>query len=90
VLDPDYGVTIPMTLDEVRSQADVVVARSYGGDYGASVVARLVPAYANGYRLAPRGGRERLRASFERLTFFLKWALPLLMIGVGGLLYAGR
>jgi hypothetical protein len=90
VLDPDYGVTIPMTLDEVRSQADVVVARSYGGDCGASVVARLVPAYANGYRLAPRGGRERLRASFERLTFFLKWALPLLMIGVGGLLYAGR
>jgi hypothetical protein len=87
VLDPDYGVTIPMTLDEIQVQAEAVVARSYGADYGPSVVARLGPAYAKGYRLAPRNGRERLRAWFERLTFFLKWALPLLMIGAGGLLY---
>jgi hypothetical protein len=90
VLDPDYGVTIPMTLDEIRPQAEGVVARDYGSHYGPSVVARLVPAYASGYRLASRGGRERLRAWFERVTFFLKWALPLAMIGLGGLIYGRR
>lgn len=90
VLDPDYGVTIPKTLEEIQSQADAVVARSYGADYSPAVVARLVPAYAKGYRLAQRGGRERMRARFERLAFILKWALPLAMIGLGGLLYGGR
>jgi hypothetical protein len=79
-----------MTLDEIRVQAEGVVTRSYGSNYGPSIVARLVPAYAKGYRLALRGGRERIRAWFEQLTFILKWALPPAMIGLGGIIYGGR
>jgi hypothetical protein len=83
VLDPDYGVTVPMSLDEIRAQAETVVARTYGADYGAPVVARLAAVYAKGYRLVPRGPRERMRAELERLAFFWKWALPILFIGLG-------
>jgi hypothetical protein len=90
VLDPDYGVTIPMSLDEVRGHSEAVVARAYGAEYGSSVVARLTAVYRGPYRLAARGSREAMRGALEVLAFRLKWALPILFAGVGCFLMFAR
>lgn len=87
VLDPDYGITIPMPLERIQSDAASVVSRAYGQRYGASVVQRVAGAYEKGHRILPwRTARERARSHLERLVFALKWLLPLLLIGGGGLL----
>ena len=90
VFDPDYGVTIPMSLDEIRAEPEPVVARAYGAAYGPSVVARLTPVYGSAHRLAPRGPRERMRGTLEGLAFGLKWALPILLAGLGCFLMFAR
>ena len=87
VLDPDYGITIPMPLEEIQGDPAAVVAGAYGGRYGAPVVERVARVYAKGHRILPWGtARERARATLERLVFMLKWLVPLLLIGGGGLL----
>jgi hypothetical protein len=87
VLDPDYGITIPMPLERIQGDAAAVVSEAYGGRYGSSVIERVAGAYGKAHRILPWGtARERARSRLERLVFLLKWMIPLLLIGGGVLL----
>jgi hypothetical protein len=84
VLDPDYGVALPMSLDAVRAGGAAAIERAYGPAYGPNAIARLAAAYAGSHELVPAGTpRERRRVRLEDLAFALKWLLPLLLIALG-------
>jgi hypothetical protein len=83
VLDPDYGVVIPHSLDELKENPDLV--RSYYSEkiYNNATVDSLVVPYKNVQNIRVFSGiseYSRYLYPFEKLSYLLIWIIPLCLI----------
>ncbi|MFC4258507.1 hypothetical protein ACFOZ5_05580 [Marinobacter lacisalsi] len=81
LLDPDFGVVIDRSLDELKADPEVVGPIYLEAGYGAQEVDDLVSIYSGDYAIFDDAyGFMSRRYLFEKTTYILKWALPPLLI----------
>jgi hypothetical protein len=84
VLDPDYGVVIPHSIETIESTPDLIGAYYAGEGYGIRAIANLTEIYgkdgnvrSDGYGL---GNYEQKTNYFEKASYLMIWIVPVFMI----------
>ncbi|MCH8332833.1 hypothetical protein IIC65_02780 [Candidatus Sumerlaeota bacterium] len=81
VLDPDYGVIIDHSLDEIESDPELIRPYYSARGYGAEAVDNLVRIYGpDGNRVRESAARYHTLAWFERLTYVMIWLIPVVCL----------
>lgn len=81
LLDPDFGVVINRSLDELKADPELVRPIYLEAGYGAQEVDDLVSIYSKDHSIFDDTyGFMARRYLFEKTTYFLKWVLPPLLI----------
>jgi hypothetical protein len=86
VLDPDYGVVIPWSMEEIRSDLQRVTPLYLEtGVSSGHVRTDVLAAFGEAtYReLNGPGGYHRLRRFYEPASYVLIWALPVVLLAAG-------
>ncbi|MFT5813102.1 MAG: hypothetical protein ACI9VT_000842 [Psychroserpens sp.] len=84
IFDPDYGVVLPYTVDEINQLPTVVTEFYQDAGYKDSDVIALKSIYANPYQ--KWNGVQHFitkKHYFEKVAYALKWPLPILLIASG-------
>jgi hypothetical protein len=83
VLDPDYGVVIPQSIEQIQEAPESVRPFYRAAGHSEKVIDLLVQLYGPEGNMVldgvgdPRRPAYMLRAVFEKVAYFLKWAIPL-------------
>ncbi|WP_152638740.1 transglutaminase-like domain-containing protein [Marinobacter santoriniensis] len=81
LLDPDFGVVLGHSLAVVREKPEVVRQAYLSAGYSAGEVEDLIKIYSGRYKkFDDTYGFMAKRYIFERLTYVLKWILPILLM----------
>ena len=86
ILDPNHGVVIPRSFDDVRRDpATIVPFYLQAGFNAAYVTHNLISVYGDtSYRIVEgAGGYHRLRQYYEPASFALIWVIPLFLVWSG-------
>jgi len=93
IIDPDYGVVMPYTLEELRNRPDIIRAayahmlQHVSPDHLEIITRHVIEAYKNAPPAPPLDGIKSTipakEITFERDIYRIKWAVPFLLIGVG-------
>lgn len=89
LLDPDFGVDIGASLDELIKNPESKKSRYLSAGYSESEVEYLFEAYNDRYSIFDNTYEfMTLRYIFERLSYVLKWVVPLVLIVLAMILIA--
>lgn len=81
LLDPDFGVVLEHSLAAVREKPEVVGNAYLSAGYSTGEVEDLIKIYSGRYtKFDDTYGFMAKRYIFERLTYVLKWFLPILLM----------
>ena len=81
VLDPDYGVIIDHSLDEIQSDPELIRPYYAARGYDSEALDTLVRIYGpDGNRVIESASRYHAQAGFERLTYVMIWLIPLVCL----------
>jgi len=81
LLDPDFGISLVLTLEELLARPELVRNRYLAAGYSDTEVADLISIYKTDFALFDNTYHfMTLRYVFENVSYIAKWTVPLLII----------
>lgn len=81
LLDPDFGISLMLTLDELLARPELVRSRYLEAGYNAAEIDDLTGIYQTDFALFNNTYHfMTLRYIFEKVSYVAKWVFPLLLI----------